>query len=678
MTNPLLQREGLPSFPEIQAEHMLPAIESVVADARAGIEKILISDSHTYDSLVHVREELESRINEVWSPISHMNSVVNSEEIRTAHQASLEILTAYHTEIGQNKGLYHAYQSVRASQQFEMLSIEQQKVIDNALRDFKLSGIDLPEVEQSEFATLTRRLSELSSRFNNNVLDATQAWTKLLVYESDLPGIPASLLGSMREAASLKNQEGFLVTLDMPCYNAILTYCDDRDLRHEVYIAYGTRASNRGPHKTDFDNSSIIQAILTARLRQARLLGFDSFAELSVQTKMARTPKDVIDFLSDLGLQAKPAARRELAEIEEFAAAEGAAIPLQAWDIAYYAQRLKKKSYDISDEELRPFFPANQVLTGMFNIVRRLFAVEIFAVDDMPVWHEEVTTYEIQRDGQRIARFYVDLYARENKRGGAWMADCRVRRRTLEGQLCIPVAFLTCNFNRPVGDQPALLTHGEVVTLFHEFGHGLHHMLTTVEAAEVSGTNGVAWDAVELPSQFFENFCWQAEGMSMIANHYETNEPLNAETLNRLLAAKNFQSAMLMARQLEFGIFDFKLHVGFDPQEDHAVERQIEEARDAVAVVRPPEEYAFQNGFSHIFGGGYAAGYYSYKWAEVLSADAFAKFLEEGIFNRQTAEKFLSCILEKGGSQDALDLFVEFRGREPQIEALLRQDGISA
>ena len=678
MNNPLLQLEGLPSFPEIKAEHMLPAIESVVAAAREGIKAILQSEEHSYGSLVHAREGLESRINEVWSPISHMNSVVNSVEIRAAHKACLDILTAYRTDMGQNRRLFNAYERLKSGVEYEGLTAEQKKVVDNALRDFQLSGIDLPEDEQAEFADLARQLSDLTSTFNNNVLDATQAWTKLLASATQLPGVPATLLEPMREAASAREQEGYLLTLDMPCYTAVLTYCEDQDIRKELYLAYGTRASDRGPNAGEFDNTVVMQEILAARLRQAKLLGFENFAEFSVATKMARSGQEVLDFLADLGRQAQPAATRELAQIEEFAAAEGLVIPIEPWDIAFCAQKLKKSSYDLSDEELRPYFPVDRVLAGMFEVVKRLFDVEVTSVSDMPTWHDEVTTYEIRRGGHRVARFYVDLYARENKLGGAWMGDCRVRRRDEKGQLCIPVAFLTCNFNRPVADQPALLTHREVVTLFHEFGHGLHHMLTQVEAADVSGINGVAWDAVELPSQFLENFCWQAEAMRLITGHYQTGSPLPDGMLERLLSAKNFQAAMMMVRQLEFGLFDFKLHTEFDPSEDDIIQREIEAARAAVAVVKPPDEYAFQHSFSHIFGGGYAAGYYSYKWAEVLSADAFAKFLEDGIFNRQTGEKFLASILEKGGSKDAMDLFVEFRGREPQVEALLRQDGILA
>ena len=673
--NPLLEFRALPPFGEIQAEHMLPAVTQVLEEARAGIESLLAQRPYTYQSLVQGREELEDRLNQVWSPVSHMNSVVNSAEIREAHQACLKHITDYYTEMGQKRALFEAYQTVAESDEFADLDQPQRKVLNNALRDFRLSGIALAEAEQLEFSKLASELSELSSRFNNNVLDANQAWSRLISHADALPGVPASQLAAMAQAAASREETGYLLTLDIPCYLAVMTYCEDRALRREMYLAYGTRASDRGPNAGEFDNSEIMTRILEARARQAALLGFSNYAELSVETKMARSATEVLDFLDNLGERSRPSAEQELAEIRSFAVSQGCA-DLEPWDVGFYAEKLKKARYDISQEELRPFFPAPRVIEGMFEVVRRLFDVEIVATIDMPVWHEEVMTYEIQKSGQPVARFYLDLYTRDNKRGGAWMAECRVRRRDAMGVLQLPVAYLTCNFSRPVGDDPALLTHPEVVTLFHEFGHGLHGMLTQIDDAPVSGINGVAWDAVELPSQFMENFCWQAESLAFISGHYQTGEPLPPEMLAKLLSAKNFQAAMMMVRQLEFGLFDFRLHVNYDPERDNQVQETLDNVRNDVAVVKPPAEYAFQHGFSHIFGGGYAAGYYSYKWAEVLSADAFGKFIEDGIFNRQTGEEFLSTILEKGGSEDALDLFIAFRGREPQVDALLRQEGI--
>lgn len=677
MNNPLLDKHTLPPFAEIEAHHMVPAVEQTLSDVRQGIERITKSESFTYDSVVKAREELEDRLQQVWSPIGHLNGVMNSPDIRDAHTRGLELLTDYYTEVGQNQDLFNAYLEISESVDFRDLSQAEKKVVENALRDFRLSGIDLPDAEQASFSALAKELSSLNSQFNNNVLDATQAWRKQ-VDEAHLKGVPETAQAQMRQAAESEGLEGYLLTLDAPCYLAIMTYCEDRALREEMYLAFGTRASDRGPNAGEFDNSDVMQKIMAARLEQARLLGFKNFAELSVARKMARSAGEVLQFLQDLSHKSKPGAESELAALQTFALSIGGPEMLEPWDTAYYSEKRKKAEFDISEEELRPYFPAPVVLKGMFEVVRRLFDIEIAQSNTMPVWHEDVLAYEIRRSGRLIANFYVDLYARQNKRGGAWMDDCRVRRSLVSGGLQLPVAYLTCNFSGPVGDDPALLSHDEVVTLFHEFGHGLHHMMTQVEAAAVSGINGVAWDAVELPSQFMENFCWQAESLTLISGHYQSGEPLPQDMLDKLLSARNFNAAMMMVRQLEFALFDFRRHVEFDPESSNQIQEIIDQVRKEVAVVNPPAEYAFQHGFSHIFGGGYAAGYYSYKWAEVLSADAFSKFLEDGIFNRQTGEKFLATILEKGGSEDAMDLFVAFRGREPEVEALLRQDGIAA
>jgi len=677
MTNPLLEHHVLPPFSRIAPEHIVPAIETILKALRDGIKELPEAPCN-YESVVKARENLEDKLHHAWSPISHLNAVMNSTDLRDAHTDCLVMITDYYTEVGQNRPLFEAYQAIASSTQYVSLSQAKRKVIDNALRDFRLSGIDLPESEQVRFSELSREISRLNSTFNNNVLDATQVWQKLVVGKSRLSGVPHNALAAMQKNAADKALEGFLLTLDTPCYLAIMTYCDDRELRHELYTAFGTRASHLGPNAGEFDNSDVIHELLSARLEQARLLGFENYAELSVARKMARSAEEVLGFLNNLAEKSKTFALKDFEVLETFAEKNGGSDRLKPWDVPYYAEKLKKAAFDISEEDLRPYFPGPTVLQGMFEVVHRLFDIDVVPCPGMPVWHQDVLTYEIKKDGTSIARFYLDLYARANKRGGAWMDDCRVRRTDDSGSLQLPVAYLTCNFAGPLDGDPALLSHNEVVTLFHEFGHGLHHMLTSMDAAAVSGINGVAWDAVELPSQFMENFCWQAESLAFISGHYKTGDSLPKNMLNKLLEAKNYNAAMMMARQLEFGLFDFRLHAEFDPNDKGQTQRILDDVRQEVAVILPPVEYAFQHGFSHIFGGGYAAGYYSYKWAEVLSADAFSKFLEDGIFNRQTGEKFLSFILEKGGSQDAMDLFIAFRGREPAVEALLRQEGMAS
>ena len=503
------------------------------------------------------------------------------------------------------------------------------------------------------------------------------AWSKQIADETELAGLPDASLELARQTADQRGESGYLLTLDFPCYLAVMSHCENRALRREIYEAFVTRASDQGPFAGQWDNTPVMREILSLREEQSRLLGFRNYAEQSLATKMARSTDQVMTFLEDLAARARPAARQEFEDVRKFASDEFGVESLEPWDINFYGEKLKQHQFAISEEHLRPWFPAPKVINGMFEVVHRLYDLEITSADDMETWHEDVSTYNIYKGGELVARFYLDLYARPNKQGGAWMDDCRVRRRKLSGELQLPVAFLTCNFTPPVKGQPSLLTHDEVVTLFHEFGHGLHHMLTQIECADVSGINGVAWDAVELPSQFMENWCWEKEALQFISGHYETGQPLPPELLGKLLAARNFQSAMRMVRQLEFALFDFRLHMEFDEREENQIARLLDEVRDQVAVVRPPAWNRFAHSFGHIFGGGYAAGYYSYKWAEVLSADAFSRFSAEGIFNRQTGEQFLDTILEVGGSVDAMDMFVAFMGREPDVSALLRQDGIA-
>ena len=674
MNNPLLESKELPPFSRILPEHIKPAIESIVADNEQAIDALLVSGKGTdWTSLQEPLDALNDRLSQAWSPVGHMNAVVNSEELRAVYNDCLPLLSEYSTRLGQNRQLFEAYQSLADSTEFDQLDSAQQKVINDTLRDFRLAGVALDDDKKYRYGEIKKHLSELNSRFSDNVLDATMAWTKLITDVSELAGLPESALAGAKQLAAAKELDGWLLSLDFPSYFPVMTYCDNSELRKEVYTAFVTRASDQGPNAGEFDNSDNIRQILKYRQELVELLGFENYAEYSLARKMAESPESVITFLQDLVQRSKPQAEKELAELRAFAQDEYGVTELEAWDIGYYGEKLRQQRYAISQEELRPWFPAEKAIAGMFTVVNRLFGVEFEAVTEVDTWHKDVRFFNIIRNGEVLGRFYLDLYAREHKRGGAWMDVCRSRWQR-NGKIQLPVAYLTCNFTPPVGDKPALLTHDEVVTLFHEFGHGLHHMLTKVDYAAVSGISGVAWDAVELPSQFMENWCWEKEGLAIISGHYETGEPLPEAMLNKLLAAKNFQSAMAMVRQLEFSLFDFKLHKEF--HEDIDVRALLDEVRQQVSVVIPPAFNRFQNSFNHIFSGGYAAGYYSYIWAEVLSADAFSRFEEEGIFNRETGKSFLHEILEKGGSAEPMELFVNFRGREPQIDALLRHSGI--
>ena len=678
MSNPLLSMDGLPPFSKIKPEHVQPAVQQAISDARQRIADVLrISENFTWDNLIAPLEESDDRLSRIWSPVSHMNSVVNSDELRTAYEACLPLLSEYQTFVGQHEGLYRAYQQLAESNEFRRLSQAQQQQVNHTLRDFRLSGIALPPEQQQRYGQIVSRLSELASQFNNQVMDATQAWSKQITDEAELAGLPDSAKAAARQQAQSRDLGGWVFTLDIPSYLPLMMYADNRALREEAYIAFTTRASDQGPNAGQWDNSPLIEEILALRHELAQLLGFANYAERSLATKMAHSTQQVIDFLTDLAARSRPHAQRELAELQAFAQQEHAVETLAAWDIAYYSEKLKQHLYSISNEALRPYFPENKVLQGLFEVVRRLFGIRIKPHLAVETWHPDVRFYDIvDADGELRGSFYLDLYARAKKRGGAWMDDCMGRRYRRDGQLQHPVAYLTCNFNGPVEGKPALFTHDEVVTLFHEFGHGLHHMLTQIDVAGVAGISGVPWDAVELPSQFLENWCWEPEALAVISGHYETGEPLPQSELDKLLAAKNFQSAMQMVRQLEFALFDFRLHLEYDPQRGGRVQQILDEVRQQVSVIVPPAFNRFQHSFSHIFGGGYAAGYYSYKWAEVLSADAFSRFEEEGIFNPQTGRDFLQCILEKGGSDEPMTLFKAFRGREPQIDALLRHSGI--
>ena len=677
--NPLIGLEGLPPFSKIKPAHVVPALKAAIAECRAKIDEVLASKSYTWNDLVLPLEEADDKLSRLFSPVSHMNSVVNNDELREAYEQCLPLLSEYSTFVGQHQGLYDAYNALHNSDEFKTLTTAQQKTITNALRDFELSGIALKPEQQKRYGEISARLSELASKFGNNVMDATLAWQKHITDESELAGLPESALALGADTAKSKELEGWVFTLDFPSYLPIMTYADNRELREEFYTAFVTRASDQGPNAGEFDNSAIMSEELALRHELAELLGFNSYADMSLATKMAETPEQVFSFLEDLAAKSKPQAEQELAELTAYAKDKHGVTELAAWDYAYYGEKLKQEKYAISDEVLRPYFPANKVLSGLFTTVNRLFGISVKEVTEFDTYHPDVRFFEIYDNSNTLrGRFYLDLYARDRKRGGAWMDDCMGRKVRANGELQTPVAYLVCNFNKAVGDKPALFTHNEVTTLFHEFGHGIHHMLTQVDAAPVAGINGVAWDAVELPSQFLENWCYEEEALSFISGHYETDEPLPKELLDKLLAAKNFQSGMQMLRQLEFSLFDFTIHHTYKAGEPCHIQATLDEVRSKTAVVKAPAFNRFQHGFSHIFAGGYSAGYYSYKWAEVLSADAFSKFEEEGIFNQATGEAFLKNILEKGGSEEPMELFKKFRGREPQVDALLRHSGIAA
>lgn len=681
MSNPLLEVHELPPFSAIRPEHVEPAISQLIDANRKHLQDLLSSlEQPTWDSLVAPLEAQGDLLDQAWAPVSHLNAVCNNEALRTAYNNSLALLTEYGTEVSQNVELYSAYQKLADSEEYARLTQAQKQAVDNALRDFRLGGVALDGEQKKRFGAIQKRLSELSTQFSNNVLDATQAWYKHFTDAEPLAGLPESALAQAAQAAAQKQLSGYVVTLDFPSYLAVMMYADNRALREEIYTAFVTRASAEGKKAdgssaAEWDNSAIITETLALRHELAQLLGFNNYAERSLATKMAESPRQVLDFLNELAQKSRPLAERDIQELRDFAATQGCS-DLQPWDMTYYSEKLRVEKYAISQEELRPYFPAERVISGMFEVVKRLYSIDVVQVAAFDSWHPDVRFYHVFKNGEQIASFYLDLFAREHKRGGAWMADCRVRRRTESGTQ-LPVAFLTCNFTPPVGDKPSLLTHGEVTTLFHEFGHGLHHMLTQIDVAAVSGINGVAWDAVELPSQFLENWCWEPEAIPLISAHYQTAEPLPQPLLDKMLAAKNFQSGMQMVRQLEFALFDFRLHAEYDPAKPQDPQTVLDQVRREVAVVPAPAFNRFQNSFSHIFAGGYAAGYYSYKWAEVLSADAFSRFEEEGIFNAQTGESFLREILQQGGSKAPMELFINFRGREPSIAALLRHSGLS-
>jgi oligopeptidase A len=671
--NPLLDFSGLPRFTDFRPEHVTPAVEQLLAENRAVVERVVAERSEpTWRDFVQPMEDANERLHRAWGVVGHLNAVMNSPELREVYNANLPKVTQYYTELGQHEGLHAKFKALRAGPAFPGLAPAQKKIVENELRDFRLGGAELTAPKKKRYQEISERLSQLSSRFSDNLLDATNAWSHF-ADAAEIAGIPEDVLAAAREAAQADGKPGWKFTLHAPSYLPVMQYADHRGLRERVYRAYVTRASEFG--KPEWDNTPLIVEILKLRREMAGLLDFESYAEYSLEAKMAESPRQVLEFLGQLATRARPYAVRDLEEVAGFARAELGLNRLESWDLAYASEKLRAKRYSFSDQEVKQYFPETRVLPGMFKLVESLYGLSIEPAT-APVWHPDVRFYSIRdRAGELVGQFYVDLYARPSKRGGAWMDEAMARRRKESG-VQKPVAYLNCNFSPPVGGKPALFTHEEVNTLFHEFGHGLHHLLTRVDYLGVSGINGVEWDAVELPSQFMENFCWEWEVLAPMTAHVDTGAPLPRELFDRMLAAKNFQSGMQTVRQLEFALFDLHLHHDHDPSGPRTAIDLLDEVRLRVAVVRPPDYNRFPHNFSHIFAGGYAAGYYSYKWAEVLSADAYSLFEENGVLDPSTGQRFWKEVLAMGGSRPALESFVAFRGREPRMDALLRHNGM--
>lgn len=670
---------NLPAFSKLKSEEITSQLNKLLNDNREQLNQALITNKNfTWKNLMPLLDDLNDNLGKFWSPVSHLHAVKQSPEWRDTYNACLPALTAYGTELEQNKDLFHAVKYIAENEDYQQLDHVQQKIIKDHLRDFKLGGVDLPEHQKKRYAEIQEQLSQLTTKFSENNLDATQHWTYHVTHLDQLDGVPEHTVISAKQAAEAKGLTGWLLTLDFPCYFSIISQAKNRELREIFYTAYTTRASDQGPDANKFDNSQIMLDVLKLRHELSLLLGFSNYAELSLATKMAKKPEEVIEFLNNLASKAKPQAFKELAELQAYAKQHDNIERLAAWDIAYYSEKLQHEKFGINDEILRPYFPVEKVLQGLFQLTEILYGMRISELHNVDTWHPDVRFFTIHdQQGNLRGQFYLDLFARAQKRDGAWMDDYCSRRRLPDETVQIPIAYLTCNLTGPAGDRPALLTHDEVLTIFHEYGHGLHHMLTQVDYLSAAGIHGVEWDAVELPSQFMECFAWEKPVLDMISGHYQTGESLPETLLQQLRAAKTFQAGLRLVRQLEFALFDFRLHWQFNPDSGYEqIQNTLNSVREQVAVISIPAFNRFQHTFSHVFAGGYAAGYYSYLWAEMLSTDAFEKFLEQGIFDKATGQAFLECILEKGGSKNALDLFIDFRGRPPRIEALLHEYGI--
>jgi oligopeptidase A len=680
--NPLLDFSGLPRFADIKPQHVTPAIELLLSDARSTV-KAAENAAPTWDAFIAPLEDANERLGRAWGQVAHLHAVMDSPELRQVYNANLPKVTKYWTELGQNLQLFEKYKALRSSAEFERLSPARERIVENALRDFRLGGAELPPEKKKRYAEIQEELARLSAKFSENLLDATNAFS-IYITQEQTSGIPEDVLQAAREAAQKDGKDGWKFTLHMPSYLPVMQYADSRSLREKMYHASSTRASEFG--NPEWDNAPLIAKIVPLRRELAQLLGYNDYAEVSLVPKMAESSSQVLAFLEDLASRARPFAERDVQELKEFSRNELNIPDLQAWDIAYASEKLRLKRYSFSDQEVKQYFPEEAVIRGLFRVAERLYGVK-FVPASAPTWHPDVRFFEV-RDASGateshpiVGQFYIDLYARETKRGGAWMDDAISRRRKGD-RIQTPVAYLNCNFSRPVGGKPALFTHDEVLTLFHEFGHGLHHLLTRVEDLGVSGISGVEWDAVELPSQFMENFCWEWDVLREMTRHVDTGQPLPRPLFEKMLAAKNFQSGLAMLRQIEFAVFDMRLHSDFDPSSGASALDLLDEVRRQIAVLFPPSYNRFPNSFGHIFGGGYAAGYYSYKWAEVLSADAYSAFEDSGaakgsILDSAAGARFRDEILAVGGSRPAAVSFRAFRGREPNVEALLRHNGMT-
>jgi oligopeptidase A len=670
--NPLLETAALPRFDAIRPEHVQPAIAQLIDQQRAQVAQIEAIANPTFKTVVEPLEEMQHALSRAWSPVGHLNAVMNSESLRAAYNASLSLLSEYHTDLAQSERLYQAYANI-AKQEGPTLDAVQREVIEHALRDFRLAGVALDPARKARFKAIMMELSRLSAKFEENVLDATNAWSYHVTDRAQLAGINQGIVALAFKRAQEKSLEGYLFGLDQPSYVAVMTDAESESLRRVFYEAWSTRAAGLGTNAGIFDNTAVMEDILRLRHEAAQLLDFESYADYALANRMARTVSEVTGFLNDLVRSSKPAGAQEFAELEQFAGRK-----LNAWDVTFYSERLQQQRYSVSQEELREYLPLPRVLEGLFEVAEKLFDVRIRERTGIALWHPDARYFEVcSPTGTAVASFYLDAYARPHKRSGAWMDDC-IGRKALSGRTILPVAYLVCNSLPPSDSRPAQLTHDDVVTLFHEFGHGLHHMLTRVNYPSLAGINGVAWDAVELPSQFMENYAWQSEVLNRISAHERSGEPIPADKQRQLIATRSFQAGLQTLRQVEFALFDMRLHAEFDPMRGGRVYEVLREVRAQVAVVPIPPWNRYPHSFGHIFSGGYAAGYYSYKWAEVLAADAFSAFSEAGAFDRTTARRFLDSILSRGGSRDALDAFVEFRGRKPEVAALLRQYGIAA